>query len=270
MTEGNEGNLNNQGTGDQGSNNQNASAVERPAWSAQLPDTLKENQSLLQFKTIGELGNKFIETDGKLKNAIFMPGEKATPEERATFNKQLGVPESPDKYQFDKLEAPEWFEHDEEGTQNFRKWAFENGLPQKATAKLYNQIMTARIAEEKELKDILVERQTRSENALKDLWKTDYAANKELAIRGLENGAKSILGEERGTKFAQFLKDSHLADDPFFLQFFHGIGKAMDSDKTAFGTGFTSQGGTGNQFTKTDKAGNPMLDFKNTPSMRGS
>lgn len=46
----------------------------------------------------------------KTEGMIRIPGENATPEERAAFNKSIGVPEAPDGYQLPKIEGlPEGF-----------------------------------------------------------------------------------------------------------------------------------------------------------------
>lgn len=77
---------------------------------------------------------------------VRIPGEGSTPDEIAAFNKALGVPESPDKYEFqmpDISKEPEEIQNivkeaqkDSALMQTMAKVAHEAGIPQKAFAKL--------------------------------------------------------------------------------------------------------------------------------------
>jgi hypothetical protein len=80
-------------------------------WRAALPDDLKAEKSLEQFKgkdwtEVGPtLAKGYVETKKMVGGSLKLPKEDATPEERAAFYTALGRPESPDKY---AVKAPEF------------------------------------------------------------------------------------------------------------------------------------------------------------------
>lgn len=82
-------NLNNGGGND---DQNNGGGNNTPAWTAQLDKDLQGNEKLTQFKTIGEMGKAFLDRDGKLQNAVFIPGKDAPAEEVAAFYTKIGRP----------------------------------------------------------------------------------------------------------------------------------------------------------------------------------
>ena len=92
-------------TGDQGTPPQQTSL----GWRAGLPDDLKANEAFTSFKTVGEFAKAHIETrtklteaEGKLKDAIPKLPEDATDEERDVYYHELGRPDKPEEYEFEK------------------------------------------------------------------------------------------------------------------------------------------------------------------------
>jgi len=81
-------------------------ASEAPKWMAQLPDDLKSSKGLTKFANIGDLGKSYLELEGKLGNAVTVPGLQATDEERARYRKAIGVPDKPTDYKIDKVKLP--------------------------------------------------------------------------------------------------------------------------------------------------------------------
>lgn len=73
-------------------------------WRAALPDDLKADKSLEQFKgkdwaEVGPtLAKGYVETKKMVGGSLKVPKEDATPEEWGAFYTALGRPESPDKY----------------------------------------------------------------------------------------------------------------------------------------------------------------------------
>lgn len=66
---------------------------------------------LERFDSLSTLGKSYFELDAKLNSGkmLAMPGEDATDEDRASFNKALGIPEDPKKYEI-KVKPPEGME----------------------------------------------------------------------------------------------------------------------------------------------------------------
>ena len=81
-------------------------------WRAALPDDLKADKSLEQFKgkdwaEVGPtLAKGYVETKKMVGGSLKVPKEDATPEEQAAFYTALGRPETPDKYETKVPEFP--------------------------------------------------------------------------------------------------------------------------------------------------------------------
>lgn len=67
-------------------------------WRASLPEELKAEPSLGGFKDVGALAKAWVETKRMVGDAVKIPGPDATPEQRAAYNKRIGVPDSPEDY----------------------------------------------------------------------------------------------------------------------------------------------------------------------------
>lgn len=100
-----------EGTGEGTGTGTGTGTVEKPAWVAQLPADLKDNEAFTGFKTIGDLAKAHLETSGKVKefdgmkakldNSIPKLNPDAKPEEREAFYAALGRPAKPEEYKFD-------------------------------------------------------------------------------------------------------------------------------------------------------------------------
>lgn len=201
------------GTGQEGS----------PAWLAQLPTDLKANEVFTGFKTIGDLGKSYLELKGqtsevdglktKLQNAIFKPGENATPEEKAAFHKALGVPDKPADYEFPKGEG---VEHDEKMLTWARDIFHKAGLNKDQAGQISqawdelskNIVSDLKGAEDTALKEV--------ETKLKEEWKADYDKNFELSTRAFKKFAGAELSEFKA--------------HPTLIKSFYEVGKAMGED----------------------------------------
>jgi len=231
----------------------------QPTWMAQLPDDLKNHEVLTRFETIGDLGRNFIDLRGKTENAIQKLGENATDEEKATFWNSIGRPESPEGYEFEKIQLPEGIPYDEEGELAFRKFAHEIGMTSQQAAGLHKWYADRLIAAHTELEKASKAIEEKAIEDHKKEWGAEYEANKVLAQRGYEK-----LGELAGVKeeFMQFMTDSELRHNPLFLKVFLALGKAMSEDSsgdTHFDTTTTE--------VKKDIFGNVEMSFPNTPGM---
>ena len=252
-----EGNLNSDGTGDVGDQHLDNQGGVTPAWTAQLPDDLKKNETLTGHKTIGELGKAYLDLHGKSANAVQLPGKDATDEDRATFYQRLGRPDKPDGYQFEEVKLPEGLEYSKDIEKEFRKVFHDHGLSNEQAANIHKSYMGMLVSEHKKLGDLSKQYQEKTIQTLKGEWKDDYSSNVELATRGIKKAGELAGVSEDLTKF---MNDSRLGDHPLFLKVFHAIGKAISED-TALGTG----GGAG-PATDVPRGpdGRPLLRF---PSM---
>lgn len=221
-------NLGDGGNGDQG----NGGA---PAWMAQLPGELQGNERFTSFGTIGDMGKAFLELEGKSKDALFIPGENATDEERAAFYTRLGRPESADKYSITRPEdVPETL-YNEDMAAAIKAISFKSNMTD-AQAQVFNaEVATlfkqaAELQQQQETEKQQQEQQAleTAVNTLKDKWKgEEFKANTELASRAFK-----LFGGEEAKKFIEETKINGLAlgDHPIFLEIFANIAKKIGDD----------------------------------------
>lgn len=228
-------NLDNGGNNDQN----NGGGNNAPAWTAQLDKDLQGNERLTSFKTIGEMGKAFLDLEGKSKDAITLPGENATDEERAAFFTKIGRPEAADKYVFtNPAELPEGYTPEVETAM---KGIFFKANMTASQAEVVNAEYVALLKQGQEMQQ-QQEKEAREKavNALKDEWKGDaFKENTELAVR-----AFTKFGGDDAKKFIEETKINGLAlgDHPVFIKIFASIGKAIADDSS-----FSGRGGVGGE-----------------------
>lgn len=91
--------------------------AESLGWRAGLPDDLKQNTDIANYKTVGDFTkdaltwkSKASELEGKLADAVPKLPDNATDEDRALYLDALGRPKAASEYEFDGEDknAPEW------------------------------------------------------------------------------------------------------------------------------------------------------------------
>lgn len=102
-------------------------------WREGLPEAIRNEKCLDSIKTIGALAQSYVHAQHSIgANKIAIPGENATPEEWNAFYKACGRPDAEDGYSHDKVKLPDGVVLDDAQVAKFRRFAFENGLSQKA------------------------------------------------------------------------------------------------------------------------------------------
>lgn len=218
-------NLNDGGNNDQNNDGSNTP----PAWTAQLDKDLQTNERLTQFKTIGEMGKTFLDLEEKNKSALYIPGDKATDEEKAAFHAKLGRPEAADKYSFTKpADLPESIPYQPEVEQAFKQFAFDNGLSDSQAGKIHEWYYGL-VKQGHDMQQKTEQQATETAiNALKDEWKGDtFKENTELAARTFRK-----FGGDEARDFIDNTKINGVAlgDYPIFNKVFAAIGKVISGD----------------------------------------
>jgi len=190
-----------------------------PGWIAQLPDDLKGNETFTGYKTIGELAKahldnagKVTELEGKVANSIPKLSENATAEERAEYFKALGVPESPDGYEFDRPQLPEGMEYNEALEKWFRNEAHTAGLSAEQAKALYGAYNKFTESVMKKMDDDRQAALDSGMKALKESWGNKYDDNVAIVKRVQEK----IAGSEPMKKW---LTTHNAENDPVLIQF---------------------------------------------------
>ena len=213
------------GTG-AGTGNQN---LEFSPWVDQMPTDLKTNEAFAGIKTIGDFGKSYLELKGKvseaegmkakLETAIIKPGENATPEEKAAYNKALGIPDKPEEYEFPKGEG---VEHDPKMTEWAQKVFHQAGLS-KESAAIVSQAWDGFIQGIAQEQQAAIEKaKTDADAAMKKEWGADYDKNLEFTKRGWKKFTD--------TEFDKFCDETGIGNNPALIKFVFKIGQAMGED----------------------------------------
>jgi hypothetical protein len=200
-----------------------------PDFQTKLPEFLgddhKDFKGFEDVKNIGQLAKMYADTKRmvgkKLDNVIQKPGEKATDEEKAAYRaqlaKEMGVPDKPEAYQFQKPQLPEGMSYDEEFESAIKPAMLAAGITPDGANKLYdayNQFQTQRFQAAQEA----MQQQFDNESAtLKKAWPgTAFMENSRLAFNALNEYATDELRD--------MLKTAGVYDDPTNLQKWMKIG----------------------------------------------
>ncbi len=174
------------GTGTNQNADGKAGEVKHPAWMAQLGNIEAESaEKLSKFEKIGDLAKNYLELEGKLGNSLVKPGKDASAEEIEAFYRNLGKPESADKYSIEGDEA-----------KVFRELAFKNNLTDEQ-AKAFFQSLQAAGQNVLEQKKVAFEAQAQeTQAALKKEYGKDYSTKIELLKRGVATyGGKNMAAK---------------------------------------------------------------------------
>jgi hypothetical protein len=246
----NEGNIN---QGDQTNTNQGGDGGSGgvPAWTAQLPASLKENPAFTSFKTIGDLGTTFLETTGKVKDfeskvkehedkvkalegkigAEYIPKLKkdATEAEKQAYYKAIGRPDKVDEYQFEPVKLPAGAEkfYDPTIDQWFKDRAFQLGLSKEQAAALHKEYAASFVDRFNKTQAAAEEIRQKATTDLKTKWGNKFDENVLIAERGIEHF--KIDG------FRDILDASGLKNDTRMIEFLYEVGNAIQGDKIILG-----------------------------------
>lgn len=206
-----------------------------PAWMEQIGDITKDAaaaEKLKKFGKVGDLAKTYLELEGKLGNSITKPGENASAEEIENFYRELGKPESADKYSIEGDDA-----------KMFRELAFKNNLTDAQAKAFYQSLQevgTSVMKNAAEQQKAAFEAQAHeTQTALKKEYGNDYPVKIEMLKRGIAAyGGKSL-----GTK----LDKAGLLGDYEVVKMFINLGEIS-----------AEAGSPGNTNGKTD-------DYKSIP-----
>lgn len=246
-----EGTGNGTGTGT-GEGQGSGHGAEGLGWRAGLPDDLKENEVFTAHKTVGELGKAHLEVlgkakdfEGKLKGAIFKPGDNASSEEVAAFRKGIGVPDKAEDYVFSEVEgvknSPE--------TIQWARGVFHKAGLNKDQAGIIGSSWNDFVKQMGEAQD-------------KSLKEAEEAAVKKAKEElGGEEGYKNaselvtrLLKETATEGELQHLQDSGVGNDPVVVRLIFNMAKKTGEDLSPKGK---SKGGSGKKGFIYDKSPAP-------------
>ncbi|MHC1600389.1 MAG: hypothetical protein ACXQS5_06195 [Candidatus Methanospirareceae archaeon] len=225
-----------------GDNNKGASpdpednSYEVPGWHAGLPDAYKGHPALKGMDVPGKLVEAYLaaqEKSSQYEGRSYIPGENASSEEWSAFRKAMGVPDNKDGYE---LKLPDDMDRSEmEGLAGWMKEvAFNEGLPIKATQRIFDKwVGDTRVGREETHKKQVAAKQER-ENALKE----KYGEKWDTRVNSARDFVKRRLGDE----VYNSMMEKNLLDDPAYLDSFGGLSDSLSEDNLP-GSGSNTAGG---------------------------
>lgn len=162
-------------------------------WQGTLEEDLREEKSLLSFKTVGDLAKSFVTTKKMVgKNVIAIPGDTSTEGEWQEFHKAGGRPETVADY---NLKAPEGFP-EEALEQVFPKarleaWQerfFKGGVSKKAADHFLAEFAQDMIVDIQTMKQAQEAAKTELVSGLATKWGAAFEQKKHLGNIAIEEG----------------------------------------------------------------------------------
>ena len=217
-----------------------------PAWTAQLPESLRSNPDVTSFKSIGELGQSFLDTsgrarefetkaqenEGKVKDyetriaSEFIPRLKdtATDEQKAAYYKALGRPDTAEAYVFPKVDLPAALATPElaEAEKAFRADCFAAGIPAREAGFLYKNFLGRQVSVFNANETAKEQRRQDAILSLKTEWGGRFDENAAVADRAMN---KYLTPEAKSA-----IEAAGLGNNPAIAKLFHAIGVSIKDD----------------------------------------
>jgi hypothetical protein len=186
-------------------------------WRSSIDQEIAGDPSLADIKDLNGLAKSYINAQKMVgADKIVLPGAEASEDEMNEFYNRLGRPE---KYEFDKVELPDGFEHSEPMDNAMKQLMHETGLTNAQANKLYTGYLQYLGNEYNEA--VGQNDQMRSEwhtQLKKDLGKA-FDESVDLSQRA----AKELGGEE----LLKWFDETGQGDNPMFVKLFAKVGKMM-------------------------------------------
>ena len=190
-------------------------------WLDRLPKELADHKQILgQFKDIDGALKTLVSQQkmlGKKADAILIPDDKASPEEKAAFLKKLGVPDTADAYQLRPKDLPAGYEWDDNVAKEFNSLAHQNGI----TPKQMDALMGRYAAYESQKAEAAASQQKAEMEAgrktLAEAWGDKYEVELSVARR-----AAQVAGVDVNSKGFS---------DPSVVLAFNRLARMMSDDK---------------------------------------
>jgi hypothetical protein len=156
-------------------------------WTSKLPEDLAPaRDSLGRFKNVEDLvraydgANKLVGRKG-----VILPTKDSTPEEIASFNKTMGVPESPEGYMESVRpgEMPEGVTWSDEIAKSYFEVAHRHHVPASAMKDLIGLHLKQREFEQEAAQQQIMENKQKGLRQLRSIWGADFDRNLGVAQR---------------------------------------------------------------------------------------
>ena len=186
-------------------------------WRSSLPDELKKDATLQNFKDVESLAKTVVHQQKVLGSRIPIP---KTDEEKSELYTKLGRPETSEQYKINIPETHKSYFQDENVTQ-FKNVAHQIGLNNdQVNALIDYQLKTIDNEVNTEPSKIAAER-SNTENALKKEWGYEYDKNVKAAQRALD-----VYGDDE----VKQLMNTEAGNNPAVIKMFARLGAEVTED----------------------------------------
>ena len=186
-------------------------------WRSSLPDDLRNDATLQNFKDVESLAKTVVHQQKVLGNRIPIP---KTDEERSELYTKLGRPETSEQYKIDIPETHKSYFQDENVTQ-FKNVAHQIGLNNdQVNALIDYQLKTIDNEVSTEPSKIAAER-SNTESVLKKEWGYEYDKNVRAAQRALD-----VYGDDE----IRQLMNTEAGNNPAVVKMFARLGAEVTED----------------------------------------
>jgi hypothetical protein len=214
-------------------------------------------KSLSKFeKGIPDLARSYAELEKKQGQAVAIPNEKATPEERARYLKAIGVPDKAEGYKLGEVQLPKGIVPDEVMAKAFLETAHKAGLTAEQVKAVYGWYMPAFAKQLTEAGRLVKLTSEQAEAKLREELGADFDA----AQTYKERAFRTFFDEEAAGLFVK----SGLGNSPSVLKGFIKLGKSISEHVFADGSrGAAMETGTFGKRTD-EQLANALYDKKGT------
>ena len=234
-----------------------------PSWKDGLPDDIKGEAGFSKFDadTMAGSYDKLYRSYGELQSklgqkGIIKPKENATDDAWEAYHKELGKPESADKYELKVPGGVEPVSKEFEGV--FRDAMLNANITQSQADKLYTEVLKMEQSSRAKMAANREKAMNEVSTNLKREWGADFAGNLAMAQKAIENfggdGAKEFLDEH-----------PEIGNNPFVVKLVHTMAKSMSED-------VISKGGVSDLVTTPAQAKAKLADIdsnQNHPYWKG-
>lgn len=220
-------------------NTETTETTERTSQVITEPDKPVDWRAAIADEKLRERANRFNSLDDVLKNnvdllserdrlrntGIFRPGDEASDEDVAAYRKAMGIPDSPEGYEFPQ--GDDITDEQKASQEAWSKHFHELGISGTQAKSLIEAVQ--RGAEEAQQRQIEADRELAEQTtaALKKEWGADFDHNKELANRA----AEKMFGEDFEDIRSLETKDGRfILDDARLLRALARYGREMAAD----------------------------------------
>lgn len=196
---------------------------------AQYSPDLKTNEYLAELGGHTEVAKTLLDFKGKLDNAVIKPSTEASEEEWNAYYTALGRPGNPEGYELSG-------NYDENVLAEFKKQAFEAGVPKQAAEKIFQWYDSIEAQRQEAYAEARKAELEKASEGLKESWGDKYEENSQYVRKAYE----AFIPPEIASKLDEPGPDGvALGNSPWFMELMLRVGKEVAGDSLPTGTNAT-------------------------------